>query len=97
MTDQDQTFSMPSNPEDRKKIKEALNEMCGALQFIDDKRQFMKDVAETLHEKYEMPKKLVMKMARTLHKHNYDDVSHESEVFSIMFETLFQDSAGDNE
>lgn len=89
MTEQ-HDFTMPSNPADRKKIKEALHEMQGALQFIDDKRAFMKDTAEALQEQFQIPKKISMKMARTLHKNNYTDVSSETDQFTTLFEVLFQ-------
>lgn len=85
-----QDFTMPSNPADRKKIKDMLHEMAGALQFIDDKRAFMKDVAEAIQEQYQVPKKISMKMARTLHKNNYTDVSSETDQFTTLFEVLFQ-------
>lgn len=83
-------YTLPSNPADRKKIKDMLHEMAGALQFIDDKREFMKDVAESIQEKYQIPKKISMKMARTLHKNNYVDVSSETDQFTTLFEVLFQ-------
>lgn len=89
MTEQ-QDFTMPSNPADRKKIKDMLHEMQGALQFIDDKRAFMKDTAEALQEQFQIPKKISMKMARTLHKNNYTDVSSETDQFTTLFEVLFQ-------
>jgi hypothetical protein len=92
MTEQ-QEFTMPSNPTDRKKIKDVLHEMCGALQFIDDKRAFMKDAAESIQEQFQIPKKISMKMARVLFKNNYADVSAESDTFGTLFEVLFQSSA----
>ena len=89
MTEQIDDFTMPSNEADRKKIKELLYEMSGALQAIADKRSFMKDTAEAMEKNYSLPKKVAMKMARTIHKDNYSAVSAESERFSIAFETLF--------
>lgn len=92
-----QEFTMPSNPADRKKIKDMLHEMAGALQFIDDKRAFMKDVADTIQEQYQVPKKISMKMARTLHKNNYTDVSSETDQFTTLFEVLFQGKVIDSD
>lgn len=90
MTEESQSFTMPSSPADRKKIKDALHEMCGAMQFMEDKREFMKDVADSLKEQFEIPKKITMKMARTLYKNNYGDVSNEADQFTTLFESLFQ-------
>jgi hypothetical protein len=91
-----QSFTLPSDPVQRKKISDALHEMAGALQFIEDKREFMKDVAASINEEFEIPKKIVMKMARTLHKHNYNDVAQETDVFVTCFETLFPTLSGDD-
>lgn len=88
-----QEFTMPSSATDRKKIKDALMEMSSSLQFIEDKRSFMKDVADSLHEQFQIPKKISMKMARTLHKNNYTDVTEEVDQFTTLFETLFQEAS----
>ena len=90
MSDEDHGYTVPSSEADRKAITDALHEMCGALQFIEDKREFMKDVAAVLKEKYEIPPKISAALARTLHKCNYADVSAEKDQYSTLFETLFQ-------
>lgn len=90
-----QEFTMPSDPKARKEIKDALHEMSGALQFIQDKREYIKDSAAVLEEKFQIPKKISTKMARVLHKHNYQDVAQEADQFSTVFETLFQEADQD--
>lgn len=82
-------FTLPSNPTDRKKIKDALYEMAGALQFIDDKREYINDVATDLKDSFDLPKKVTTKLARTLHKGNYSDVTAETDTFTTLFEVLF--------
>jgi len=94
---EEQHFTMPSNPNDRKRIRDALYEMSGALQVIDDKREFMKDVAKMLEDEFQVPKKISAKMARTLHKNNYQDVHVEADQFSTIFETLFQGTTSADE
>lgn len=79
---------IPSNPADRKRIKDALHEIVGCYQFIDDKKSYIKDVLDTLKENYDIPKKIATKMARTMHKHNYQDVSNESTTFELLYETI---------
>lgn len=85
----DEVTNIPSNDADRKKIKDAISEMSGALQFIEDKREFIKDVCADLEGKYGIPKKLSKKLATVLHKNNYIDVNQDSEEFSTAFELLF--------
>lgn len=93
MADEQVEFTLPSSPDDRKKIKDAIHEMAGALQFIEDKRAYMKDVADMLKNEFEMPKKIASKMARTVHKQNYLDVAQESSVFELFYENLFPNDA----
>lgn len=88
-----QDFILPSDPVARKKIKDSLHEICGALQFIEDKRAYIKDITESIQEEYQIPKKISAKVARVLYKNNYGDVSAETDLFSTMFEVLFQGSA----
>lgn len=89
MSNDVENYNLPSNPNDRKKIKDALYEMAGALQFIDDKRQFINDVASGLSEEFDIPKKIANKLAKTLHKNNYSDVTTEADNFISIFEVLF--------
>jgi hypothetical protein len=87
-------FTVPSNPADRKKIRDRISEMSAALQRIEDSRSFMKDVATSLKDDFKLPPKIAMKMARTLHKHDYVDLTQETETFSLTYETIFQDVVG---
>lgn len=91
------SFMMPSNPADRKKIRDLIFEMSGALQAIEDKRSFMKDVATAIQEEYQIPKKVTMKMARTVHKQNYREVEAEVDQFTTAFETLFAGTSSDDD
>lgn len=87
---EDVEFVLPSSPEDRKKIKEAIHEIVGALQFIDDKKAFIKDVVTMLKDNFEMPKKISTKMAKTLFKQDYQDVIQDSSMFEVIYENLFE-------
>lgn len=84
------SFTFPSSPQDRKSIKDAIYEMAGALQFIDDKREYIKDVSEMLHEKYALPKKISAKLARTVHKDNFSEISEEGSTLEAVYEGLFE-------
>lgn len=94
-----ENFSIPSNNADKQKIKDAIYEISAALQFIEDKREFIKDVADMLHGKYNIPKKITMKIARTIFKDNYSDLTKEVDNFTILFESLFSkiDNTSDEE
>lgn len=88
--DEAQSFTLPSSEADRKSIKDALHEMGGALQFIEDKREDIKGIAEDLEARFQIPKKISTKLGRVLHKNTYGDVAQEADQISTIFETLFQ-------
>lgn len=93
-------YVLPSDPKERKKIKDALYEMSSYLQAIADKRSLITDTAKDLKEKYQLPVSVAKKMATTLHKHNYQDVQQESVVFETFYENLFEtnnDSSGNTD
>ena len=94
MTDKTEDYTLPSDPKDRKKIKDAIYEMSGVLQQMDDKRSFMKDIAKGLKEEYGLPPKVSAKMAKTVFKHNYKDVLAESSTFEVVYENLFETGNG---
>lgn len=81
---------IPTNPADRQKMKTMLVEMTNCLQRMDDEREAMKDIAGVIEEKFEIKKKLVNKLARTIYKHNYADLQAENDHFSDLYETLVE-------
>ena len=83
-------FMMLSSETDRKAIKEDLEAMANALQRIEDERSFIKDKVALLAEKFTIPKKVLNKMAKTVHKQNYLDVAAESDRFTTAYETLYK-------
>jgi lysyl-tRNA synthetase class I len=87
-TNIDASYILPSNPEDRKKIKSQLQEIAAALHWIDDKKSYIKDVTDDLHAKFKIPKKMSSKLAKTLHKHDYDKQAEESDLFKLFYEEV---------
>lgn len=94
MTDTDtknnESFALPSNKTDRDKIKTVLHEVVGQLQMIDDRKSVIKDHINALHEEYAIPKKVLNRLAKTMYNHDYDDVTHEIDVFQLCFEGIVQ-------
>lgn len=84
----EETFALPSSQADRKKIKDMLHEITAQMQIIDDRRESIKDVVDAIHSDFKLPKKIIKQLAKTLHKHNYDDVAHESTIFEIVYEGI---------
>lgn len=93
----DETFTMPSSTADRTKMKDMLFMMQGNLRAIDDQRVLMKESAEAIEAQFNVPKKISMKLARTLFKDDYLDVAEESDQYTTLFEILFPTDHADVE
>jgi hypothetical protein len=85
-------FTLPSNPADRKKIKEAVYEIVSAMQEAKDKRSFISDTKKLMKEEFGIPPKILSKMAKTYSEANFQDVLAESETFELTYENLFETS-----
>lgn len=83
-------FTLPSNPADRRKIKDAIYEISGQMQEIKDKRSYISDTKKMLKEEFGLPPKIATKMAKTVFEHNFQDVIAESETFEEVYGGLFE-------
>ena len=85
-------MSIVLSPEDRKALKSMIVEMTHCLERIDSEKEQMKEIAEAAEEKFEIKKKFINKMARTMYKHNYADLQQETEHFELLYETVVEGS-----
>lgn len=79
---------VPSNESDRKKLKAMIVEMTNSYARVDAEREACKEVADEAARQFEIPKKLINKLARTMYKRNYSDLQAENEDFELLYETL---------
>lgn len=79
-------FTLPSNPADKKKIRDALYEMAGIKQAIKDQREAYKGLVESLENDYQIPKKLIAKVAKIVEDHNFDAISEEHSAIEYLYE-----------
>ena len=79
---------IPSNPTDRDKLKTMIVEMTNCLERIDAEREQMKEIADAAEKTFDIKKKFLNKMARTMFKHNYSDLQTENEHFELLYETV---------
>lgn len=83
------TDFLPSDPADRKRIQDAVEEASGLKQIQKDKADQIKDIIDFLYDEFSIPKKISRQMVNTFHKDNYSDVSREHTVFEVTYETIF--------
>lgn len=69
--------TIPSSPEDRKEVRDRLNEISNSLTRIEAERDHINEILSDLQEDYELPKKHMRKVARVFHKQNIHEVKEE--------------------
>lgn len=88
MTQQTTSIVVPSSPEDRKAIKNALQEISNSLTRIEGERDLIKDILQTVQDNQNIPKKYVRKLAKIYHKQNYNEVQQEQDDLETLYETV---------
>lgn len=79
-----------NSPDERKKFKAGLATITHHFQLIDDQKEAIKEIIEELSENTGLDKKIVRKLAATIHKHNYSSIQQENEHFSLLYETVIE-------
>lgn len=92
-----ESFVLPTNPVELKSIRDAIYEIEGALAFIQDKKEFIKDVHSMLDEKYNMPKDIVTKMVKAHQDDMFDEMVSRNEEFEIVYEKVLISNLADVE
>lgn len=87
---------IPSSPSDRQKLKSILSEMTNCMTRMDAERDTLKELAEAAEEQFEIPKKLINKLARTLHKSNLPEIVSDTENLEFLYETLIETKSQEN-
>lgn len=79
---------IPSSPQDRKAIKDALSEISNSLTRIEAERDLIKDILQTVEDNQKVPKKYTRKLAKIYHKQNYTEVQQEQDDLETLYETI---------
>lgn len=74
-----------SNPTDRKKIKDALQEISDSLTRTDAEKDLVKDIINEIADSYQLPKKYVNKMAKIYHQQSFAKTQQESEELETLY------------
>jgi DNA repair ATPase RecN len=79
---------IPSSPEDRKKVLEALKEFSNSLARIEAEQTLQKEILNRLEDEFELPKKYMRKVARVYHKQNLNEVRAEVSEVEDIYESI---------
>lgn len=77
-----------SSPADRKKIKDALQEISDSMTRIQAERDLIKDIVKEVSDTHQLPKKYINKMARIYHKQNFQITQQEQDELESLYITI---------
>ena len=93
MSETTNDFTVPSDPQTRKRIRQAVAEASAILQKIDDNKSALKDIGAMAKDDLGVPKRTFTKMVKTFHKQEYAAVVQDNEVFQLFYENIMEDKA----
>lgn len=74
--------------EDKKKIKNAMQEASNSLLRIDAERDLIKNIIVDLFDAYQIPKKQLKKMIKVYYKQTFHQEVAEHEEFEHLYEDI---------
>lgn len=77
-----------SNPADRKKIKDAVQEISNSLTRMEAERDLIKEIVKEVSAEHQIPKKILQKIAKTFHKQNLTQEVADHEDFVDLYDTV---------
>jgi Zn-dependent M32 family carboxypeptidase len=77
-----------SSPEDRKKIKDAVQEISNSMLRMEAERDLIKEIIKDVSDNHQIPRKIIAKIAKTFHKQNLTQEIADHEDFVEVYETV---------
>ena len=79
---------VPSNPNDRKVIFDAMKEISDSMTRIDAERDLIRQTINDVCDTQKLSKKTFRRMAKVYHKQNFKQEIAEQEEFETLYETV---------
>lgn len=93
MSNVNEDIIIPSSPEDRKKIKGAIEEMNNSMTLVDAQREHQKAIVDRIHEELGFNKKIFRRMARDFHRGKTNATIAENEAYELANDAILGESA----
>jgi len=77
---------IPTSPNDKKKIKDCMQEISNSMARTEGERCFIKEAIEALEDEVNIPKKILRKMATAFHKQNITEMVTDIEDIEALLE-----------
>lgn len=88
---------MLSNPQDRKKLLNAIKEIDNSMTRVSAEKDFQKDAINTIADELELEKKYVRKLASIYHKQNFSQFQQDQEEIETLYELITESNGGTDE
>jgi Zn-dependent M32 family carboxypeptidase len=79
---------MISSPADRKKFKDAIQEISNSMTRKEAESDLIREVVKELNSEFQLPKKIINKIAKTYHRQNFTQEIQENEDFETLYEEV---------
>lgn len=76
------------SPEDRKKVKSAIDEISNSMARMEGEKDLIKETIDDIFEEYKIPKKTLRKMATVYHKQKFHETLEDHEEFETLYENV---------
>ena len=77
-----------SSPEDKKKLKNAIAEISNSMTRMEAERDLIKEIVKEQSDQFQIPKKILAKIAKTYHKQNLTQEVEDHEDFVELYEEV---------
>jgi F420-0:gamma-glutamyl ligase-like protein len=77
-----------SSPVDKKKLKDAILEISKSMTRMEAERDLIKEIIKEQSDQFQIPKKILAKIAKTYHKQNLTQEVEDHEDFVELYEEV---------
>lgn len=77
-----------SSPEDKKKLKDAITEISKSMTRMEAERDLIKEILKEQSDEFQIPKKILSKIAKTFHRQNLTQEVEDHEDFVELYEEV---------
>tara|TARA_R110000772_G_scaffold262917_1_gene382296 strand:+ start:98 stop:343 length:246 start_codon:yes stop_codon:yes gene_type:complete len=74
--------------QDKKKIRDAMQEASNSLIRMEAERDLIKTIVEDLFEQFKIPKKTLNRMIKVYHKQNFNEEIANNDEFQTLYESV---------
>jgi hypothetical protein len=89
---EDNNYTVPTDPEVRRKIRECVQEAAAQHLQIDAYKDNIKNIAHRAQEELEVPKRIFGKMVTAFRKEKFAEMCNDAEIFEEFYEKVMGDT-----